>query len=343
MSTTLPGRWAVTGATGLLGNNLVRMLVGRGVEVSVLARGGSRPELAGLKLDVHAGDLGDEAALRRCFDGADVVVHAAASVHIGMSGREEAERVNVGGTEAVCRALPPGARILHVSTVDALGLGTRARPANEDSAPRPEEGGVPYLDTKRAADRVVRAAGVDHVIVHPTLMLGAWDWRVNVGKMLLAVQRGEAVAAPPGGNNFVHVRDVCEAMLRAATGPAGRAWILGNENLDYREAWTRIAAVVGGRPPRFTLPRWVGPAATWLTGLPLALGAEEGEVNAATTRFGFVDHYFDPSRARVELGMAATPFEEGVADAWAWLVAHGHAPAGRSPGGVGHHAADERA
>ena len=68
MSEPLPRRWAVTGATGLLGNNLVRMLVARGAEVRVLARGGNRPELAGLKVETVPGDIADADALARCFD-----------------------------------------------------------------------------------------------------------------------------------------------------------------------------------------------------------------------------------------------------------------------------------
>lgn len=324
-------RWAVTGATGLVGNNLVRLLRDRGAEVTVLARGSKgrpaaeRRELAGLDLRVVEGDLLEEDALRRALDGADVVVHAAASVWVGVTGREEAERVNVGGTEAVCRALPSGARLLHVSSVDALGLGTRAAPANEDTAPRPEEGGVAYVDTKRAADRVVRAAGVDHVIVHPTFMIGPWDWRPSSSQMVLEVASGKARLAPCGGNNFVHVRDVCEGIVAAALGaPAGSAWVLGNENLDYFEAWTRIAKVVGAPAPLGRLPRWVGGLAAGALHLPLWLGMAEGAINPVTTRFGFVDHYFDPSRARASLGLAATLLEEAVAEAWAWFQAHGY-------------------
>lgn len=325
MSESHPRRWAVTGATGLLGNNLVRKLIARGAEVRVLVRGGHRPELDGLKLEVVPGDLGDEAAVGALCRGVDVVVHAAATVWIGQTGRAEAERVNVGGTRTVCAAVPSGARLVHVSSVDGLGLGTRERPATEDTAPRPEEGGVPYVDTKRAADEVVRASGVDHVIVHPTLIVGPWDWRVNVGKMLLAVRRGQARVAPPGGNNFVHVDDVCAGILAAAEGPRGRAWILGNEDLSYHAAWTRIAAVVGGPAPIATLPRWVGPVASFVTGIPARLGLREGDINAATTRFGFVDHYFDPSRARRELGLPATPVDQAFTDAWRWLVDTGRA------------------
>jgi dihydroflavonol-4-reductase len=323
-------RWAVTGATGLLGNNLVRALVARGDEVRVLARGRTeseardRKELAGLDVTVVPGDLDDAEALRRCFAGAEIVVHAAASVWIGWTGRDDAMRVNVDGTRAVCAAVPAAARLVHVSTVDALGLGTWAAPATEDSAPRDGEGGVPYVDSKRAADRVVRASGTDHVFVFPTYMLGPWDWKPSSGRMVLAVARGIARLAPAGGNNFVHVRDVVEGTIAAARGPSGRGWILGNENLRYVDAWRRIARVVDAPAPIGELPAWAGRAAAVALDAGAALGLREGEINGASTRMGFLPHWFDPSRARAELAMPQTSLEDAVSDAWAWFRARGY-------------------
>ncbi|MFZ5478511.1 MAG: NAD-dependent epimerase/dehydratase family protein [Myxococcota bacterium] len=316
----MPRTWAITGATGLLGNNLARALVERGEHVRLLVRGASRKELDGIDAERVEGDLADASALRRCFEGADVVVHSAAMVWIGYGRRAEMERVNVEGTRAACAAIAPGQRLVHVSSVDALGMRTRAQPADEDCAPQPHEEGVPYVDTKRAADRVVRESGVDHVIVHPTFMIGPWDWRPSSGKMLIEVARGKALFAPAGGNNFVHVADVVAGLIAAADGPRGRAWILGNENLTYREAWTTFARATGGRAPIGEVPRWAGMAAAWaVTPLP------EGEINPASIRMGFLPHYFDPSRARRELGMPATPVEQAARDAWAWFRERGYA------------------
>lgn len=316
-------RWAVTGGTGLVGNNVVRALLAAGAQVRVLSRRPPRREFAGLAVEEVSGDLDDAASLRRAFEGAECVVHAAAMVEIRYGGRAEMEAVNVRGTEAVVAALPPGARLVHVSTVDALGMRTREAPADETCAPAAHEGGVPYVDTKRLADRVVQERAPNAVIVYPTYMIGPWDWRPSSGKMLLEIGSGKGLLAPPGGNNFVDVRDVAAGILAAAAARAGGRWILGGENLSYREAWARMAAVTGARPPLGELPRWAAGAAAAGFDLARAVGLPEGEINAAAIRMSTAPHYFSPAKAIAELGMPQTPLDTALADAWAWFGEHG--------------------
>ena len=322
-------RWAVTGATGLVGNNLVRTLVARGAHVRVLARKAPRREFADLDVEQIEGDLGDVAALARTFDGAECVVHAAAMVDIRYGGREEMTKVNVGGTQSVLRALPPGARFVHVSTVDAIGLAPGGAPANEDTPTRPEEEGVPYVDTKRAADRLVLASNSDFVIVYPTYMLGRWDWKPSSGRMILEIAKGKGAFAPGGGNNFVHIADVVDALIVAAGKSRGCRWILGNQDLSYREAWSIMAEVTGARRPLATLPHWLGASAAAILSAANSLGLPEGDINAASTTMSFIPHYFDATRARNELGMRQTPIRTAIADAWSWFNEQGYGRARR--------------
>jgi dihydroflavonol-4-reductase len=318
-------RWAITGATGLLGNNLARLLVERGARVKVLARGCDRKELRGLDVEVVQGDLADAAALAELARGAEVVVHAAALAEVQVGGRERLRAVNVEGTRSVCTAMPAGARLVHVSSVDALGMRSREHPADEDCGPMPHEGGVPYVDSKREADRVVRASGVDHVLVHPAFMVGPWDWKPSSSRMVLAIGKGLGRFPPPGGNCFVDVRDVAAAILPASQAPAGRAFVLGHENLSYFEAWTRMAAAIGAPRPWFSLPRPVtlGVAAV-LDAARFAGIPEGGEINAATTRMSTLPHYFSSARALAELGLRSRSLEESTRDAWAWFGEHGY-------------------
>ncbi len=189
----------VTGATGLVGNNVVRLLAQRGKSVRAVVRSAGR-ELAGLHVQTAKAPLHDERALQEAIDGASFVVHSAAMVHCGWRHRDEMHAVNVEGTRHVARAARrAGARLVHVSSVDAVGLRSDGAPADEDTPP----GGMPecpYVVTKREAEAVVQdeiGRGLDAVIVNPVYMIGPWDWKPSSGRMLLEVGSGKGLFAPP--------------------------------------------------------------------------------------------------------------------------------------------------
>jgi dihydroflavonol-4-reductase len=325
-------RVLVTGATGLLGANVVRALLQAGHAVRAGVRASSnRLALEGLPVEMSLLALDEPASVAGAVAGCDAVVHAAAAVWIGRSGRAWMERVNVDGTETVCRAaLANGIlRMVHVSSVDALGIRSFEHPADEECRPNLAYLGCPYVDTKRAAEEVVLrhvGQGLPAVIVNPGFMLGPWDTRPTSGRMILEIARGWAFLAPRGGNCFLDVRDAAIGVLAALErGQVGRRYILGGQNLTYVDAWRRIARIVGRRGPLGTAPT----AGTWLIGRAAGwwgrLSGEEPVINPVSVAMGELPHFFDSARARTELGFPETDFELAVSDAWRWFREHGYA------------------
>ena len=321
--------YLVTGATGLVGNNVVRLLVERGQAVRVLARNPTDKSLAGLPLDTVAGDVCDPDAVGRAVEGADRIIHAAARVHLGWTGLELQHSVNVEGTRNVANAaMKAGVRMIHVSSVDALGLGSRSQPADEECPP---EGSVlcPYVVTKRAAERTLTqlvADGLDAVIVNPVYMFGPWDWKPSSGRMILEVARGWALLAPPGGNDFADVRDVAAGILAAAErGQRGRRYILGGEPLSYLEAWRMIADVVGVRGPRRRMLRPGLFIAGRFGDLWAKVRGVEGDINSAAIAMSRLEHHYSYARAAAELEYRPRPARGAIEAAWEWFVDHGYA------------------
>ncbi len=320
----------VTGATGLLGNNVVREILATGGKARVLARQGAdlRP-LENLDVDIVRGDVRDAAAVARAAVGVQQIVHAAADVHIGWRGMNEAQAINVQGTQNICQAaLHVGARLVHVSSIDALATWEGGSPVDEEA---PIRGGVPcpYVLTKRQAEQTVLDAvqlGLHASIVNPGFMVGPYDWKPSSGRMLLSVARGWGLFVPTGGNCFCDVRDVAEGIIHALEeGKAGRRYIMAGEVLTYRQAWRVFADVSGGTPPVFPL----GPLARWGAGYVgdalAVLTGREPLVNSAAITIAAQRRRFSSARAQAELGYRIRSLRESAADAWAWFRSHGYA------------------
>lgn len=320
----------VTGATGLLGNNIVRSLLERQAdEVRVLARRPDDRSLENLRVDVVRGDVRERDAVLRAAEGCQAILHSAAAVQLGWTKLDEHRQINVEGTRHIVEAARAvGARLVHISTVDTLGIGQPDRPVKEDDS---KEGKVPctYVTTKREAEAVVEegiAAGLDAVIVHPGFMLGPWDWKPSSGRMLLAVAKTWTPVAPTGGCSACDVRDVAGGAIAAMEkGPRGRHYILAGHNISYFDLWRQMAEASNARPPVMR----VGPLMRVLAGragdLKARLTGNEGDVNSAAIAMSCQWHYYSSARAEQELGYRIRPLDESLRDAWSWFKEYGYA------------------
>lgn len=321
----------ITGATGLLGNNVARSLLAEGEAVRVLVRPQTKLEsLEGLNVEIHRGELEDLAAVQRACRGVRCVIHSAAWVGIGWSQKSIAERANVLGTRNICRAIgDQETRLLHVSTVDTLPA------ASEPTKPVDEQGEgmkVPctYVTTKREAEQVVREemnSGLDAVILHPGFMLGPWDWKPSSGRMLLEVVRRFTPIAPAGGCSACDVRDVTAGVLSAREAKRGARYILAGHNVSYQELWSQFCDVVGqGSKP------WMraGPLIRVLGGasgdLLYRITGHEPDLNSAAVRMSSLYNYYDSGHAERDLKYRIRPLEESIRSAWDWFVEYGYAP-----------------
>ncbi len=320
----------VTGATGLVGNNVVRMLVERGAQVRVFMReaADSRP-LRDLSVEIARGDVRDAKAAQQAVDGARLIIHAAAVVKLGRRNHETLREINVEGTRTIARlARVAGIRLLHVSSTDAIGIKSISEPADEDTL-FDVDTQAPYILSKVEAERLVLDEvdrGLDAVIANPSFMLGPWDWKPSSGQMLLEVARGRGWLAPHGYYSVADVRDVSHGILAAAEhGRVGRRYILSGETMSYLDSWRLFADVVGVRQPWGYAPRsaaWIGGRLGDLWGM---MTGAEPNVNSVAVAVTDLERNYSCARAEAELGYHRRPVRETVRDTWEWFQQHGYA------------------
>ena len=318
----------VTGGTGLLGNNVIRMLRDRGDDVTAVVRNQPEDEVfAGLDIEVRQGKLDDVAFVRDAVAGHDAVIHSAGLIHIGRKRRQESFRVNEGLSATIARACRElRCKMVHVGTVNTMAIGTPDRPSDEEMAHDGLAGQIDssYVASKKAGIAAVMdevGRGLNAAIVHPGFMLGPYDWKPSSGRMMVEVQKAWRPLAPAGGCSVCDVRDVAAGTIAAIDRdvPAGREFILAGENWTYLKLWTEMARRVGRRPPL----KKVGPVPRWIGGLYGDLvsrfGEHEHDLNSTGIAMSSQFHFHDSQRARRELGYTNRPVETTLDDAAEWL------------------------
>jgi dihydroflavonol-4-reductase len=327
----------ITGASGLLGGNLAVELLAQGHTVRATRRGTTKvAHLEGHAIEWVSADLSDPKALEAAFRGADVVFHCAAAVSIQRKVTPALKSANVDGTrhviEAVRAAKVP--RLVHCSTVGAVGLSEDGRPCTEEAKWNFDAYGMDdgYVTTKHQAEELVHQAvreGLDAVIANPTYMFGPLDSRPSSGAMIVDVALGKVPGRTPGLNNFVDVRDVARGMILVwQKGRRGERYILGGENLPYSEIFERIARLAGAKCPTRNIPRFAARIVGWMGDLSERITGKEPLINSTAVGYGYCTTFiFSSEKAKSELGYAPHPIDGAIEDALAWFRAHGMLPA----------------
>lgn len=323
-------RILLTGASGFLGNNLLRLLVEDGHDVRVTVRANTnRRAFDGLDVEKIECDLLDATSIGTAVAAVELVIHSAAMIQIGWSKLDQSRKVNVNATSTIAQsARLHGARMIHVSTVDTLAAGSKDKTISENERD-PAKSRCTYVTSKREAEVAFAEqveAGLDGVIVNPGFMIGPWDWKPSSGQMLLAARSFLTPLAPSGGCSVVDVRDVACGIISAIEhGRRGENYILAGENLTYFDLWSRMAKLTGGRPPIGKLPSWVD----WLAGcagdVQSKLTGVEPQVNSAATEMGALYHWYSSHKAIQSLGYKIGSVDDAIADAWDWFQEFGYA------------------
>lgn len=312
----------ITGATGFLGRHLVQSLLEAGFAVRALVRNAADREV-GLpeRVEIIEGDVLDTTVLTEATAGVTAVVHAAAMVSFWKKEAEQVKNINVEGTSCVVNAcLEAGCRLIHVSSIAALGSVPEGEFVTEHTTWISGESRSAYSTSKLKAEREVFrgiAEGLNAQFVNPSIIIGpTHNWEEGTGKMFTIVNRGLRFYNP-GASGFVGVKDVAKAIVAVIHNTelaAGEHFLLNAENLSFQTLFGMIAKALDKKPPGIKLPKFptmiVATISEWislLSGTPPIVARE-------SMKSGFLSRKFDGSKIK-SLGIAYQPISEVVEEA----------------------------
>ena len=320
----------VTGATGLVGNNLVRHLrkIGRPVRALVF---GDDESLCGLDVERVCGDVRDPASLKRAMEGVEVVYHLAASISIDDDQRRSRlTSVNADGTANVVQACLDNRvrRLIHFSSIHALSYHPKNEPIDESRALALDLSIHLQYDRSKAIGetRVLEGVerGLDAVILNPVGIFGPNDFGPSTGgELLLQMANRNLLGLVRGGYSWVDVRDVVQAAVAAEQrGQRGQRYILAGEYATFESiaAWVEEAA--GAKPPPFSVPIWLAKCAAPILAWSSRLARHRPLFTPESIRIVTCHQKINTTKAADALGFRSRSIRESVQDSVRWLQEH---------------------
>lgn len=318
----------ITGATGFIGTHLVDFLSGTNHELYCLVRKTSqihRLQTAGARIII--GDINNRDSLVEGMQGCDWLVHLASSFDFWVPDKRVYHTVNIDGVRNVMEsALKTGIKkVIHIST--AAVYGNAPWPITEESrygSSRPSR----YAQTKYEGDMIAwhlcQEKKLPLVIIYPSAVIGANDPKA-AGRYLsnFALGRMPAQVLTNVVFPWVHVKDVCEAILRSLEKDdnIGEKYLISACNMTFGEINKMICEIAGSRLPLLRLPDTMTMVGAYiLTGIanlfkvpPLL------DLSVDQIRLMKQGCQIDSSKAERELGLVYTPIREAIAESIAGL------------------------
>ncbi|MDE5101259.1 MAG: NAD-dependent epimerase/dehydratase family protein [Trichodesmium sp. St16_bin4-tuft] len=316
----------VTGASGFIGANLVRLLLQQGYAVRSLVRPTSRLDnLQGLDIEVVVGDLNDS-HLFELIEGCQVLFHVAAHYSLWQKDKELLDKNNVLGTRNVLAAARRAKieRTVYTSSVAAIGVGVSSTVVDETYQSPLKKLVGDYKKSKFLAEQEAMRAvtlGQDVVIVNPTAPVGAWDIKPTpTGDIIVRFLRRQMPVYVDTGLNIIDVRDVAWGHLLALErGKSGDRYILGNQNLTLKELLDLLQEVTGLPAPRQTIPIWLPLTIAWVDEKILAPLGKQPSVPLDGVRMSQKKMYYDASKAVKKLGLPQSSIRVALENAINWF------------------------
>lgn len=246
----------ITGATGHIGNNVVRKLMEKKIPFKVLLRRDGK-ELAGLEIEKHIGDLYSNDFYNEHINQGDVVIHLAGYIDLGNNDYNQSYEANYEMTKIIADiCLEKKARLIFTSSTDILFHNEKGFYIKN-----PQEIKYNYPKTKTMATLYVKELknkGLDALIIYPTSVIGINDYKGSqAGKEIIKGYKRKFLPYVKGGYDFIDVLDVSEAIINSVFIDNNDDIILSGSFYKIKDLYKLIGTLTGKKKILVYIPGWL--------------------------------------------------------------------------------------
>lgn len=335
----------VTGATGLLGNNLVKELLAQGHTVKALVRSARKAEIVLPRHDnltIIEGDMERVSGFAEHLVQVDALFHTAAYFREYYDAGEhwsQLERINVRGTiqlleEAEQRGV---GKVVYTSSSGVLGDALAGDRVDETTPPGRRQTQNLYLKSKVLAEQAIQQflqhSDLPVTFILPSAMIGPGDaGPTPEGQLVLNFVNRELPAILEGGMNFVDARDVAQAMITAVErGRSGERYLVSHAYLSLDELMDMLEGVTGVPKPRRHLSARTAMVLATVMEFVARLRGTASLISRASVGVLQMRSTYDSAKAQRELGVTYRSLADTLRDTVAWYEEHGYLEADKLP------------
>lgn len=309
----------VTGGTGFVGSYVLRYLILQGyTQLYAIKRDSSPMDMVAPvadKINWLTGDLLDIPFLEEAVEGKEYVFHCAAVVSFKPGQAEEMIRINEEGTANIVNLCNDFGikKLVHISSIAALGRPKDGATIDEQTSWQNSKLNTNYAISKFLAEvQVWRgiAEGLTAAIVNPSLILGGGFWDKGTAQMFPTLEK-ELPFYTAGGSGVVDVRDVAKFMIQLMESEVhSKRFLLNSDNVTYLALFTKIAKLLGKKPPHIKLTNWMQQIAWRVFWLWSKLTGKNPIFTKETAMITGNTFYYDNSRSVETFNFSYTPLEQ---------------------------------
>ena len=311
----------VTGATGFLGAELIHQLTSQNLQVRALKRKTSKiPDLiaANQLVEWVVADINEPENLADAFESVTQVYHCAAFISFDPKDKNKLIKINIEGTSNIVNlCVHHGARLLHVSSIAALGDAKKGEQITEkdfwEYNPHVHSYAISKYEGEMEVWRGI-AEGLEAVIVNPAVIIGKNAGFTGSGAIFKLVKDGLKFYTD-GATGVVDVEDVAKAMILLMNSEISEErFTLSADNLHYKDFFAAIADGFGVKAPSTEAKPWMLGIAWRAAKLASIFTGKAPALTKDAARSSFNLSYYSSDKIKKAINFEFKPLKQSIAE-----------------------------